>query len=47
MARGVLLLAGGPEGRVVQIVPPLAIDEAQLAGAVEILDEALQGSENR
>ncbi len=36
-ARGVLLLAGGPEGRVAQIVPPLTITEEQLAAAVEIL----------
>lgn len=40
-SRGVLLLAGGPEGRVAQIVPPLTIDEEQLAGAVTILEEAL------
>ena len=42
-SRGVLLLAGGPEGRVAQIVPPLTIREAQLAAAVEILEEALEG----
>ena len=38
--RGVLLLAGGPEGRVAQIVPPLTITEEQLRVAVEILEEA-------
>ena len=40
-ARGVLLLAGGPEGRVAQVVPPLSIAEGQLAGALDILEEAL------
>jgi 4-aminobutyrate aminotransferase-like enzyme len=38
--RGVLLLAGGPEGRVAQIVPPLTITEEQLGAAVEILEGA-------
>lgn len=37
-ARGLLLLAGGPEGRVAQLVPPLTITEEQLRAAVEILD---------
>jgi 4-aminobutyrate aminotransferase-like enzyme len=40
-SRGVLLLAGGPEGRVAQLVPPLTIREEQLAAAVEILEELL------
>ena len=40
--KGVLLLAGGPEGRVAQIVPPLTITEEQLWAAVEILEEAFQ-----
>ncbi len=40
-ARGVLLLAGGPEGRVAQSVPPLTIREEQLEGAVGILEAAL------
>lgn len=39
--RGILLLAGGPEGRVAQIVPPLSIDLAQLDGALELLEQAL------
>ena len=39
--RGVLLLAGGPEGRVAQIVPPLSIAEGQLDGALGILEELL------
>jgi 4-aminobutyrate aminotransferase-like enzyme len=39
--RGVLLLAGGPEGRVAQIVPPLTITEPQLEAALTILAEAL------
>lgn len=37
-SRGVLLLAGGPEGRVAQLVPPLTIREEQLAAAVGILE---------
>jgi len=37
-SRGVLLLAGGPEGRVAQIVPPLTIREELLEGAVGILE---------
>ena len=40
-SRGVLLLAGGPEGRVGQIVPPLTIREEQLEAAVEILEKDL------
>jgi len=43
-SRGVLLLAGGPEGRVGQIVPPLAVGEEQLEGAVGILEGVLCGS---
>jgi 4-aminobutyrate aminotransferase-like enzyme len=39
--RGVLMLAGGPEGRVAQLVPPLSIAEPQLAGALDLLEEAL------
>jgi len=38
-SRGVLLLAGGPQGRVAQLVPPLTIREEQLAAAVKILEE--------
>jgi 4-aminobutyrate aminotransferase-like enzyme len=41
LARGVLLLAGGPEGKVAQIVPPLNIGSEQLAVATGILEEAL------
>jgi 4-aminobutyrate aminotransferase-like enzyme len=39
--RGVLILAGGPEGRVAQLVPPLTVAEPQLAGALDLLEEAL------
>ncbi len=39
--RGVLILAGGPEGRVAQLVPPLTITEPQLTGALDLLEEAL------
>ena len=38
-SHGVLLLAGGPEGRVAQLVPPLTIREEQLAAAVGVLEE--------
>lgn len=41
LQRGVLFLAGGPEGRVAQIVPPLTIPEEQLDAALGILEEAL------
>ena len=37
LQRGVLMLAGGPEGRVAQIVPPLTIPEELLGKALEIL----------
>jgi 4-aminobutyrate aminotransferase-like enzyme len=39
--RGVLLLAGGPKGRVAQIVPPLTITEPQLDAALTVLAAAL------
>ena len=39
-SRGVLFLAGGPEGRVAQVVPPLTIREELLEGAVGILEGA-------
>jgi len=42
LQRGILLLAGGPEGKVAQLVPPLTIAEKQLAAALELLGEALQ-----
>jgi 4-aminobutyrate aminotransferase-like enzyme len=42
MSRGVLLLAGGPEGRVAQIVPPLVISEEQLAVAFDLLEQSLE-----
>jgi 4-aminobutyrate aminotransferase-like enzyme len=41
LARGVLLLAGGPEGRVAQIVPPLNIATGQLTVALDRLEEIL------
>ncbi|MEA2563728.1 MAG: 4-aminobutyrate aminotransferase / (S)-3-amino-2-methylpropionate transaminase / 5-aminovalerate [Acidobacteriota bacterium] len=41
LARGIILLAGGPEGRVAQIVPPLNIPEELLETALEILEETL------
>lgn len=39
--RGVLLLAGGPEGRVAQLVPPLSIARAQLDEGLERLAQAV------
>jgi 4-aminobutyrate aminotransferase-like enzyme len=39
--RGVLLLAGGPAGAVVQVVPPLTIAETQLTLALDLLEAAL------
>jgi 4-aminobutyrate aminotransferase-like enzyme len=38
--RGILLLTGGPEGRVAQIAPPLTIDEALLETALDLLESA-------
>lgn len=42
-ARGVLALGGGPEGRVVELLPPLTIDFAQLDVALDIVAAALAG----
>ncbi len=41
LCRGVLMLAGGPEGKVAQLVPPLTIAEAQLAAALALVEDAL------
>ncbi|MDX1502217.1 MAG: aspartate aminotransferase family protein [Thermoanaerobaculia bacterium] len=41
LVRGLLLLAGGPQGRVVQIAPPLVVTDEQLDGGLAILEEAL------
>ena len=41
LQRGILLLAGGPEGRVAQLVPPLTITERQLDAALGLLEQAL------
>ncbi|HEY7215925.1 MAG TPA: aspartate aminotransferase family protein [Thermoanaerobaculia bacterium] len=40
LSRGILLLAGGPEGRVAQIVPPLTIGRKQMEEAMRILEAA-------
>lgn len=40
-ARGVLLLAGGPQGRVAQIAPPFVLTDAQLDAALAVVDAAL------
>ena len=42
LVRGIILLAGGPEGRVAQIVPPLTIPEELLERALDILEETLE-----
>jgi 4-aminobutyrate aminotransferase-like enzyme len=38
---GVLALAGGPDGRVLQLMPPLVISERQLATALKIVETSL------
>jgi len=45
LARGVLALAGGPEGRVLQLVPPLSVTEEQLATALALVEATLGASE--
>jgi 4-aminobutyrate aminotransferase-like enzyme len=40
-SRGLLLLAGGPAGTVVQLVPPLTISERQLIHALDLIEEIL------
>jgi len=42
LRRGWLLLAGGPEGNVISLSPPLTISRALLDSSVRILDELLQ-----
>jgi 4-aminobutyrate aminotransferase-like enzyme len=43
--RGILLLAGGPDGRVAQLVPPLTVAEGQLEVALGVLEETLAATE--
>jgi 4-aminobutyrate aminotransferase-like enzyme len=43
--RGVLVLAGGPGGRVVELAPPLVSTDAQLAAALVALGQALAAAE--
>ena len=38
-SRGILLLAGGPEGRVAQLVPPLTIDRDLLYLTLDLLED--------
>lgn len=47
LARGVLVLAGGPAGRVAQIVPPLTIAGEQLVAALGLLEEVLDAGSGR
>lgn len=42
LERGVLALAGGPEGRVLQLTPPLTISQRQLDAALDLLTDALE-----
>lgn len=39
--RGLLLLAGGPDGRVIQLAPPLTIAEHQLDTALDLIEQVL------
>jgi 4-aminobutyrate aminotransferase-like enzyme len=39
--RGVLLLAGGPDGRVAQLLPPLTVTRRQLKAALDLVADAL------
>lgn len=41
LRRGVLVLAGGPSGRVLQLCPPLTIAETQLETALDLLESSL------
>ena len=41
LSRGLLVLAGGPEGRVVQLVPPLPITDQQLDYVIKTLADLL------
>jgi|CXWL01.1.fsa_nt_gi 4-aminobutyrate aminotransferase-like enzyme len=41
LARGVLLLAGGPDGRVAQLAPPLTITPRQLDRGLDLLADSL------
>ncbi|MEE9473347.1 MAG: aspartate aminotransferase family protein [Acidimicrobiia bacterium] len=41
LGRGLLILAGGATGRVLQLLPPLTISERQISFALEILEELL------
>ncbi|MFP3941283.1 MAG: aspartate aminotransferase family protein [Thermoanaerobaculia bacterium] len=42
LARGVLALAGGPRGTVLQIVPPLTITDEQLTVALDLMEGCLR-----
>ena len=46
-ARGLVVLAGGPTGRVVQLVPPLVITDQQLAYVVDTLADLLSALPRR
>ncbi len=44
LVHGLILLAGGPEGRVLELLPPLTIASNQLASGLEILARAIRGA---
>ncbi len=45
LAEGLIILAGGSDGRTLQILPPLTIDSRQLDAALDILEHLLSSSE--
>ena len=42
LEQGVLALSGGPEGSVLQLLPPLVISEPQLFGTLKIIESCLE-----
>jgi 4-aminobutyrate aminotransferase-like enzyme len=45
LSAGVLVLHSGPSGEVVRLLPPLTVEQADLARAVDILDQAFAAAE--
>ncbi|MDX1382738.1 MAG: aspartate aminotransferase family protein [Thermoanaerobaculia bacterium] len=46
LGAGLLLLTSGPEGRVLEIVPPLVVTEAQLECSLDILSDAVAAADS-
>jgi 4-aminobutyrate aminotransferase-like enzyme len=44
LEHGLILLSGGPEGRVLELLPPLTIAPSQLAAGLEILTRSILGA---